>query len=278
MERRESGVRQPRPRLDGDLPRPRAAGEIDDPYGDVFLVVDGWSTLQAGLRDLETRFKELASRGLSFGVHVIVSATRWSEMRTWLRDLLGTRLELRLADSMESEVGSRKAATVPNQPGRGLTTGGCTSCPRCRGWTAVRRPTTWPRRPSPPSRRSATFWTGRRHRASGCSPPSCRRRAAGAGTGLQGLHRPRRATTGPGLARLHGHPAPAGLRRQRDRQVQRAPAGPAGHQRHYTPEQAKVVLGDSAPRPRHRHDHRLPGRIRVHRRQAPRAGGQPPCR
>ncbi|MGX4655174.1 type VII secretion protein EccCa [Micromonospora sp. SCSIO 07396] len=102
----------------------RARGEINDPYGHVFLVVDGWYTMKQDFSDLETRFQELASRGLSFGIHVIVSTTRWSEMRTWLRDLLGTRLELRLADSMESEVGSRRAATVPSQPGRGLTNEG----------------------------------------------------------------------------------------------------------------------------------------------------------
>ncbi|MFJ8690489.1 type VII secretion protein EccCa [Micromonospora wenchangensis] len=102
----------------------RARGEIDDPYGHVFLVVDGWYTMKQDFSDLETRFQELVSRGLSFGIHVIISTTRWSELRTWLRDLLGTRLELRLADSMESDVGSRKAATVPHQPGRGLTSGG----------------------------------------------------------------------------------------------------------------------------------------------------------
>ncbi|MFG1918540.1 type VII secretion protein EccCa [Micromonospora sp. NPDC048898] len=99
-------------------------GEINDPYGHVFLIVDGWYTMKQDFADLETRFQELTSRGLSFGIHVIVSTTRWSEMRTWLRDLLGTRLELRLADSMESDVGSRKAATVPHQPGRGLTSAG----------------------------------------------------------------------------------------------------------------------------------------------------------
>jgi DNA segregation ATPase FtsK/SpoIIIE, S-DNA-T family len=99
----------------------RARGEIDDAFGHVFLVVDGWYTMKQDFQDLDTKFQEIASRGLSFGVHVIVTATRWSEMRTWLRDLMGTRLELRLGDAMESDVGSRKAATVPNQPGRGLT-------------------------------------------------------------------------------------------------------------------------------------------------------------
>lgn len=102
----------------------RARGDIDDPFGHVFLVIDGWYTMKQDFADLDNRFQELVSRGLSFGIHVIVTATRWSEMRTWLRDLLGTRLELRLGDAMESEVGSRKAATVPNQPGRGLTSEG----------------------------------------------------------------------------------------------------------------------------------------------------------
>ncbi|WP_018790797.1 type VII secretion protein EccC [Salinispora arenicola] len=102
----------------------RARGDIDDPFGHVFLVIDGWYTMKQDFTDLDNRFQELVSRGLSFGIHVIVTATRWSEMRTWLRDLLGTRLELRLGDAMESEVGSRKAATVPNQPGRGLTSEG----------------------------------------------------------------------------------------------------------------------------------------------------------
>ncbi|WBB80458.1 type VII secretion protein EccCa [Micromonospora sp. WMMD882] len=118
----------------------RARGDIDDPYGHVFLVVDGWYTMKQDFADLETRFQELASRGLSFGVHVIVSTTRWSELRTWLRDLLGTRLELRLADSMESEVGSRKAATVPPQPGRGLTSDGLhflAALPRMDGSSSV---------------------------------------------------------------------------------------------------------------------------------------------
>jgi S-DNA-T family DNA segregation ATPase FtsK/SpoIIIE len=113
------------PRMDGssatDDLAARARGEIDDPFGHVFLVVDGWYTMKQDFMDLDTKFQEIASRGLSFGVHVVVTATRWSEMRTWLRDLMGTKLELRLGDPMESDVGSRKAATVPNQAGRGLT-------------------------------------------------------------------------------------------------------------------------------------------------------------
>ncbi|WP_435132477.1 type VII secretion protein EccCa [Actinacidiphila sp. bgisy144] len=102
----------------------RAAGEIDDPYGDVFLVVDGWGTLRQDYEDIEPRVIDMAARGLSFGIHVIGSAVRWSEFRPRLRDLLGTKFELRLGDTLESEVGARAAAAVPHQPGRGLTSGG----------------------------------------------------------------------------------------------------------------------------------------------------------
>jgi S-DNA-T family DNA segregation ATPase FtsK/SpoIIIE len=104
--------------------RMRRTGDIDDPHGDVFFVVDGWFTVRQDYPDVETKISELASRGLSFGIHVVVAATRWSEIRPWLRDLIGTRFELRLGDAMESEVGSRKAATVPGQPGRGLALDG----------------------------------------------------------------------------------------------------------------------------------------------------------
>ncbi|RKT56743.1 type VII secretion protein EccCa [Saccharothrix australiensis] len=143
-----------------------ARGEVDDPHGDVFLVVDGWFSLRQDYDDLETRINELASRGLSYGVHVVVVATRWSEIRPWLRDLLGTRFELRLGDSMESEVASRKAATVPAQPGRGLTSSGdhfLAALPRMDGGDAADLTAAtkaiaeearefWPGRPVPPVR------------------------------------------------------------------------------------------------------------------------------
>ncbi|MEU4744754.1 type VII secretion protein EccCa, partial [Actinosynnema sp. NPDC023658] len=102
----------------------RRTGVIEDLYGDVFLIVDGWFTLRQDFSDLEGSLTEIAARGLSFGIHLVVSSSRWSEIRPWLRDVLGTRFELRLGDPMESEVQGRKAATVPNQPGRGLTSSG----------------------------------------------------------------------------------------------------------------------------------------------------------
>jgi S-DNA-T family DNA segregation ATPase FtsK/SpoIIIE len=102
--------------------RRRATGEItDDPFGDVFLVVDGWGTLRQEYEELEQTITTLANRGLGFGVHVIVTATRWAEIRINLRDLLGSRLELRLGDPGESELDRKAAANVPEKsPGRGI--------------------------------------------------------------------------------------------------------------------------------------------------------------
>ncbi|MFE3884913.1 type VII secretion protein EccCa [Streptomyces lydicus] len=99
----------------------RDSGQIDDPYGDVFLVIDNWGTLKQDFEELEPRITDLAARGLSFGLHVVASAVRWSEIRPRARDLFGSKLELRLGDAVESELGSKLAASVPQQPGRGLT-------------------------------------------------------------------------------------------------------------------------------------------------------------
>ncbi|WP_309504800.1 MULTISPECIES: type VII secretion protein EccCa [Nocardioides] len=103
----------------------RAAGRADDGYGDVFLVVDGWSTLRADFDDLEAEIQQLGGRGLTFGLHVVVGAARWADFRAAMRDLIGTRLELRLGDPMDSEVDRKVAALVPaGRPGRGLVPGG----------------------------------------------------------------------------------------------------------------------------------------------------------
>ena len=53
-----------------------------------------------------------------------LTANRWAEVRPGLRENLGGRLELRLNDPLESEVGRVAAAGVPDLPGRGLTQSG----------------------------------------------------------------------------------------------------------------------------------------------------------
>ncbi|MEE3127411.1 MAG: type VII secretion protein EccCa [Actinomycetota bacterium] len=99
----------------------RREGRADDGFGDVFLVVDGWSTLRADFDDLELEIQQLAGRGLTFGLHVVAGAARWSDFRAAMRDVFGTRLELRLGDHVDSEIDRKLAALVPTgRPGRGL--------------------------------------------------------------------------------------------------------------------------------------------------------------
>ncbi|GIJ74668.1 type VII secretion protein EccCa [Virgisporangium ochraceum] len=88
----------------------------------VFLVVDGWSTVRADYDELELTITDLATRGLAYGIHVVVAALRWNDFRPSIRDLFGTKLELRLGEPGDSDVDRRTAAAVPLAPGRGITT------------------------------------------------------------------------------------------------------------------------------------------------------------
>ncbi|MEE2034233.1 type VII secretion protein EccCa [Rhodococcus chondri] len=106
------------------LRRVRADGRSEtaaDPFGDVFLVIDGWPSIRQDFEALEQTIGVLAAQGLSYGIHVVISAPRWGDVRPAMRDQLGTRLELRLGDPSDSEYGRKKAATVPEgRPGRGI--------------------------------------------------------------------------------------------------------------------------------------------------------------
>ena len=103
----------------------RRLGELADlPYGDVFLVVDGWATIRNDFEDLEPLLADIATRGLAYGVHLMISVARWFDLRTNIRDLCATKLELRIGDPIDSMVDRRAAALVPERaPGRGISTG-----------------------------------------------------------------------------------------------------------------------------------------------------------
>ncbi|MEV6160695.1 type VII secretion protein EccCa [Streptomyces sp. NPDC052052] len=122
--------------------RRRAAGEFpDEPHGDVFLVVDGWSTVKQDFDSLIPAFHQIAARGLNYGVHLVVTTARWIELPAQVRDQALTRLELKLGDPMDSIIDIRKAATVPRGAGRGLTVDGklhfLTALPRIDGSDAT---------------------------------------------------------------------------------------------------------------------------------------------
>jgi S-DNA-T family DNA segregation ATPase FtsK/SpoIIIE len=95
-------------------------GAEDDPFGDVFLVVDGWASLRKDYDELEAVITDIATRGLSYGIHVVAGSSRWMDFRPAIRDLFGSRLELRLGDPTDSMINRRAAVNVPEKPGRGI--------------------------------------------------------------------------------------------------------------------------------------------------------------
>ncbi|MFI5674498.1 type VII secretion protein EccCa [Streptomyces cellulosae] len=101
----------------------RARGDIsvtDQPWGDVFLVIDGWGNFRTEYESLDPVVLDIAARGLGYGIHVILTASRSMEVRAGLKDHLMNRLELRLGDTMDSELDRKVAANVPTGvPGRG---------------------------------------------------------------------------------------------------------------------------------------------------------------
>lgn len=93
-----------------------------DAYGDVFLVIDGWATMRQEFDALEVAITALAAQGLAYGVHVMIAASRWADLRPALKDQIGTRIELRLGDPADSEMDRRRARDLADRPaGRGIT-------------------------------------------------------------------------------------------------------------------------------------------------------------
>jgi S-DNA-T family DNA segregation ATPase FtsK/SpoIIIE len=114
--------RQRKARLAGQPPEVAAQDPLSqDNFGDVVLVVDGWASIKSDFEALEPVLQSLAIQGLSYGVHLAISASRWMEIRPAVKDMLGTRIELRLGDPIDSEVGRKAAELVPiGRPGRGI--------------------------------------------------------------------------------------------------------------------------------------------------------------
>lgn len=92
---------------------------------DVVLLVDGFSQLRGEFEEFEPRLIELLARGGSFGIHVVMTMNRWNDLPIRHQSHVGQRIELRLNDPMESQVGRKIADTLKNAgPGRGVTDDG----------------------------------------------------------------------------------------------------------------------------------------------------------
>jgi S-DNA-T family DNA segregation ATPase FtsK/SpoIIIE len=105
----------------------RASGRLpaDLRAADVFLLIDNWGGLRGELDEADAAVTDIAARGLGVGVHLLLTASRWGEIRPTLRDSIGTRIELRLNDPTESEVNRALAARMARAvPGRGIAAPG----------------------------------------------------------------------------------------------------------------------------------------------------------
>jgi S-DNA-T family DNA segregation ATPase FtsK/SpoIIIE len=120
----------------------RAAGDLaGEGWSDVVLVIDNWPALRQDLEELEAPVQEIAARGLGYGVHLVMTANRWIDVRSSVRESIGGRLELRLHDPTESAINRRAAENVAKGvPGRGITVDSLhfqTALPRMDGSTEV---------------------------------------------------------------------------------------------------------------------------------------------
>ncbi|MFD1277719.1 type VII secretion protein EccCb [Streptomyces kaempferi] len=92
---------------------------------DVVLVVDNWAGLRTAVEEAEEIVPDIAVRGLGVGIHLVLTANRWAELRANLRDTITGRLELHLAELAESEISRPLARQLPAfVPGRGLVAPG----------------------------------------------------------------------------------------------------------------------------------------------------------
>lgn len=98
------------------------AGPVpDDGFGDVYLVIDNYRALAEENEVLIEQVNVIINQGPSFGVHVVVTADRESELRPPVRSGFGSRIELRLSAVEDAKlVRSRFAKDVPVKPGRGM--------------------------------------------------------------------------------------------------------------------------------------------------------------
>jgi len=106
------------------------ATDLQDKFGDVFLVIDNFGDLYDKDNGLGDRAIAIARQGLSYGVHVITSASGWIVgQKQALLNVANSRIQLRLSNPDETQMGTgmehrRAARQTPDQPGFGVTRSG----------------------------------------------------------------------------------------------------------------------------------------------------------
>lgn len=104
--------------------------DADDKFGDVFLVIDNFADFYDKNAAMGERAIAIARQGLSYGVHIMTSATAWLVgQKQQLVNVSNARIQLRLSNPDETQMGEgferKKAArNTLDRPGFGLTRDG----------------------------------------------------------------------------------------------------------------------------------------------------------
>ena len=97
----------------------------DDPYGDVFLVIDNYAALTddtsslRGKELLQAQINKLITDGRSYGIHAMASVGKNSNLHPHVRDAWPQRIELRLPAESDTRTGPEAA-----RPGQGAQAAG----------------------------------------------------------------------------------------------------------------------------------------------------------
>jgi type VII secretion protein EccCa/type VII secretion protein EccCb len=124
FKRHRMDISEFRDRRFGGLGGPTDTG---DKFGDVFLVVDNFGDLYEKDTGVGERAIAIARQGLSYGVHVVTSASGWLVgQKQALLNVANARIQLRLSNPDETQMGTgmehrRAARQTPDQPGFGVT-------------------------------------------------------------------------------------------------------------------------------------------------------------
>lgn len=103
----------------------RSGQGSDDPFGDIFVIVDDWEKTVGRLDGIETPLLRIAESGLRYGVHLVVSAARRADLPEPLRKRLAARIELPAGDLWNAnfEEALDDGILPLGKPGYGLVNG-----------------------------------------------------------------------------------------------------------------------------------------------------------
>jgi S-DNA-T family DNA segregation ATPase FtsK/SpoIIIE len=88
---------------------------------DIFLVIDNFPVLRADFEDLADLVQDLGTRGPGYGIHLVLATGRWADIRMQLQAAIGTKVELRLNDPVDSTIARKAAANLrADTPGRAI--------------------------------------------------------------------------------------------------------------------------------------------------------------